>query len=104
VNRVVGHYLDYVEIAQRALTVEIGGLGAAIKRLRGPGAKPARLTDDFYRLIASDYRQRSESGVSAPLQSLADAHHADKSTASRWIKEARRRGYLDVPPTEVVNG
>jgi DNA-binding MarR family transcriptional regulator len=33
--------------------------------------------------------------VPAPLRELVEAHHVDKSTASRWIKEARRRGYIE---------
>jgi hypothetical protein len=92
-KRIANNYVSYLEFARHAIVLEQEGMTGALRRLR-PGRKPARLTDDFYRLIADDFRARRE-GTSAPLKELAGAHHVDVSTASRWVKEARRRGYLE---------
>jgi hypothetical protein len=93
VQRVASKYVTYLEFARHAIVLDQEGMTGAIRRLR-PGRKPARLTDDFYRLVADDFRARRES-TSAPLKELAAAQHVDISTASRWVKEARRRGYLE---------
>ena len=94
VERVVSRYHEYLQVAERMIVLDRDGIEGALRLLRGHGVKPAKLTDDFYRLIAADYSQRRRSGVTAPLQRLADAQNVDKSTASRWVKEATRRGYL----------
>jgi hypothetical protein len=93
VQRVASKYVTYLEFARHAIVLDQEGITGALRRLR-PGRKPARLTDDFYRLVADDFRARRE-GTSAPLKELAAANHVDISTASRWVKEARRRGYLE---------
>lgn len=93
VQRIASNYASYLELARHAIVLEREGIDGAIRRLR-PGRKPARLTDDFYRLVAADFRARRES-TTAPLKELAAAHHVDVSTASRWVKEARRRGHLE---------
>jgi len=93
VQRIASNYASYLEVARHAIVLDQEGMTGAIQRLR-PGRKPARLTDDFYRLIADDFRARREV-TSAPLKELAAAQHVDISTASRWVKEARRRGYLE---------
>jgi hypothetical protein len=92
-QRIASNYASYVELARHTIVLEQEGMSGALRRLR-PGRKPARLTDDFYRLVAADFRTRRE-GTSAPLKELAAAHHVDISTASRWVKEARRRGHLE---------
>jgi hypothetical protein len=99
-QRVTENYTTYFELARRALMLDREGMAGAVELLRGPGKKPARLTDDFYRLIASDYEARRRSGEAHLIKALAEAHHVTVSAASRWIKEARRRGYIE----EVDNG
>lgn len=93
VQRIASNYASYLELARHAIVLEEEGIDGAIRRLR-PGRKPARLTDDFYRLIAEDFRARRDVG-GAPVKELAAAHHVDISTASRWVKEARKRGFLE---------
>lgn len=95
-KRVVDNYAAYVEYARQALILQTDGMTATVKLLRGPGTKPARLTDDFYRLIASDYNARRASGERYLVKALSDAHHVTAGAASRWIKEAKARGYIDV--------
>jgi hypothetical protein len=94
-QRVTENYSTYLELARRALILDREGMAGAVELLRGPGKKPARLTDDFYRLIASDYEARRRSGEAHLVKALAEAHHVTASAASRWIKEARRRGYIE---------
>jgi hypothetical protein len=94
-QRVTENYSTYLELARRALVLDQDGMAGAVELLRGPGKKPARLTDDFYRLIATDYKARRDSGEAHLVKALAEAHHVTVSAASRWIKEARRRGYIE---------
>jgi hypothetical protein len=65
----------------------------AIKRLRGPGRKPARLTDDFYRLIGADYETHRQAG-GHPGKELAAKYNTHPGNVSKWITEAKRRGYV----------
>lgn len=92
-QRVATNYSVYVRLARDHLLLNQEGIGAAIKMLRGRGRTRRGLTDDFFRLIAADYEARRQAG-GHPVKELAAAHHVDDSTASRWIKEARKRGYV----------
>lgn len=49
--------------------------------------------DDFYRQVARIYRSASVR-VRAPAMALAEANGVPVTTARRWIKEARARGFL----------
>jgi hypothetical protein len=93
VQRIAANYVSYLEVARHALIVEAGGLENAIRRLRGPGKKPARRTDDFYRLIGAEYEAHRRLGLHPGVE-LAAKYQTDPSAVSRWIKEARRRGYI----------
>jgi hypothetical protein len=56
-----------------------------------------KLPDDHLRRVADAYRSallRSE----PPTKAVASALHASRSTAGRWVEEARRRGILDPAP------
>jgi hypothetical protein len=94
-QRIAGNYGAYLQVALSALTIKNEGMTGALRLLRGPGAKPARLTDDFYRLVASDYEARRAAGEPHLVKALSKAHHVTPGAASRWVKEARRRGYID---------
>lgn len=52
-------------------------------------------TDNFYRLVAHVYRDHAAS-TRAPARELAAEAEVPVTTAHRWIREARRRGFL--PP------
>lgn len=94
-QRIAGSYGAYLQLARHALVLEREGMAGAVKLLRGPGRKPARLSDDFYRLIASDYEARRAAGEAHLVKALSKAHHVTPGAASRWVKEARRRGYIN---------
>jgi hypothetical protein len=94
VRRIAEKYDDYVELARLQLVIDAAGTENAIRRLRGPGKKPARLTEDFYRLIAAEYIAIRQAGR-APGAELADKYHVDKGTVSRWVSWCRRNGLLE---------
>jgi hypothetical protein len=52
-------------------------------------------SDDFYAHVAAIYRHLVGQ-TKQPVASLAEANNVPKTTAHRWIKEARARGHL--PP------
>ena len=37
----------------------------------------------------------SREGEPHPVKALSEFHHVTISAASRWVKEARRRGYIE---------
>ena len=59
-----------------------------------PLAKRGR-PDEFYRDLAHAYLNLAQSSA-RPVAELASTHQVPQTTAHRWVKEARRRGYL--PP------
>ena len=69
---------------------------------RGPAIPEAKLDvppaggdygDAFYRQVARYYRSLA-ARVRAPAMALAEANEVPVTTARRWIKEARARGFL----------
>ena len=58
-------------------------------------AGPGRHPDDFYRRVAALYMYLAQHG-DRPAADIAEANGiANVSTVHRWIKEARRRGFLN---------
>jgi hypothetical protein len=62
-----------------------------LRDLAGPGRG---LRDGFYRMIAANYAALVAEGEPSPVKALAEIHSVTISAASRWLKEARRRGYV----------
>ncbi len=60
-------------------------------RLERPAGK--RLDDDFYKRVADAY-QGALTELLNPRQTLARDSGSAPDTVARWVKEARRRGYL----------
>jgi hypothetical protein len=58
------------------------------------GATRRGLDADFYKLVAESYKALVAEGEEHPVKALAEMQPVDISTASRWIKEARRRGFI----------
>jgi hypothetical protein len=71
-----------------------------LRALRQAGATRRGLRGDFYRLIADQYKSLVANGERFPVTALADAQSppVTVSTASRWIKECRRRKLLPSKP------
>jgi hypothetical protein len=101
-QRIANNYGSYLEIARQALVLDREGREGAIKRLRGPSRKPARLTDDFYRLIAADYKAHRQAG-GHPGKELAVKYSTHAGNVSKWLKEARRRGFIRLYQIRVRN-
>ena len=53
------------------------------------------LGPDFYRAIGEHYNALVAEGERHPVKTLGEIHHVTISAASRWLKEARRRGFLE---------
>jgi hypothetical protein len=95
VEGVAARYVHWLEAARSYLKLDMARGSESLGRVRRQ--KPARLTDEWLRLIGNEYDRRNQEGQSAVTE-IARAHNVDVSTASRWVKEARRRGHL--PPAE----
>jgi hypothetical protein len=68
--------------------------GAVIAQPTSPDPRRGR-PDDFYRQVAQVYLDLAQVSI-RPAADLAEANEVPVTTAHRWIKEARRRGFL--PP------
>jgi len=55
------------------------------------------LPDEFYATVAERYRDAAGRGLS-PRAAIAEAAGVSADVAGRWVRQARKRGYL--PPTE----
>jgi hypothetical protein len=84
----------YVSYARAAMAWRWGDAGRALTALRELGATRRGHKDDFYRAVAELHTALVDQGEPHPVKALAAMQPVDISTASRWVKEARQRGYL----------
>lgn len=84
----------YLQYARAAIAWRDNDALAAMRALREAGATRRGLNDDFYRSVAESYDSLIAEGEQHPVKALAAMQPVDISTASRWIKEARRRGFI----------
>lgn len=92
-RRVVERFPHWVDLARAHAAIDRerpAELGARIKR-----AHPTRLDPDFYRMVAAEYRRHVEEGEPAPVSAIARSHSVTVGAASRWVKSAREKGYLE---------
>lgn len=68
---------------------------AVVRTATSATARPRGRPDLFYRDVADAYLTLAQASA-RPAGDLADRHGVPVSTAHRWVKEARRRGFL--PP------
>ena len=76
--------------------------GKPRRRRRGRGGVDGKLPvtegrkrpDSFYQRAADEYTRLVADGDRSPAQTIAAANDVPVTTAHRWIKEARRRGFL----------
>jgi hypothetical protein len=98
-------FVDYARSAMRIYGTREGTLkerwaafyrkGKTLREVGGPGRG---LDDDFYRMIAEHYKTLVDEGEPHPTKALGETHHVTISAASRWITEAKRRGYIEEAP------
>ena len=93
-------YLAYARAAMRLFDSgvpfdtrqeNLAGAVEALREIAGPGRG---LTDNFYRTIATSYQALVDEGEPHPIKTLGEKNHVTISAASRWVKEARRRGFI----------
>jgi hypothetical protein len=84
----------YVQYARATMTDNDDDWRGSLQSLREIGATRRGLGAEFYKIVADNHRALA--GEPHPVKALAEMHHVAISTASRWISETRRRGYL--PP------
>jgi hypothetical protein len=82
---------------EAAYDTDVDGYATA-RRRRPTGKLPmpdgTRYPDTFYRRAAVEYTRLIAAGEKAPASVIAAANDVPVTTAHRWIKEARRRGFL----------
>lgn len=86
----------YESTADGHVAVPIGGAGRTPEY--GDAARRRRrvIDDDLLRGVASRYREALAAGE-GPTQAIADEEYVSRSTASRWVKQAREAGHLGAP-------
>jgi len=84
----------YLSYARASLAWRHDDAQRALRALRTLGTSRRGLGDEFYRSIAQCYEAIVAEGEPHPVKALAALQHAHISTASRWVKGARERGFL----------
>jgi hypothetical protein len=85
----------YLKYARTAMTDDRETWAGSLQALREIGATRRGLGDEFFKNVGRNYSFLLAEGEPHPVKALAEMHHVVISTASRWIKEARRRGYIE---------
>jgi hypothetical protein len=85
----------YLEYARSEVARKYDRRDEYLEALRDVGKTRRGLPDRFYREIANQYNELVAAGKPHPIKTIAELHApVDKSRASRWVKEARARGYI----------
>jgi hypothetical protein len=74
--------------------------GGGVHKAPAPKLSPPRgrgYGDEFYERVATAYRDALRRGE-RPVEALRLQANVPRSTAARWVKEARRRGLLGEAP------
>lgn len=85
----------YIAYARAAMSSDDAAWTGTIQALRMLGRPGRGLSDEFYRVVASSYQALVVEGEPHPVKALGEMHNVTISAASRWVKEARLRGYID---------
>lgn len=83
-----------IQRARAELAANQGDPFSAIRALRQVTWTKRGFPDSFLRLVASAYGVLVADGEPHPVKALAKSQPVDVSTASRWLKAARARGFL----------
>jgi hypothetical protein len=84
----------YLSYARAAMAGRANDARAALRALRAMGVGRRGLPDDFFAAVAEQYNALVADGELYPITALAEMQPVAVSTASRWVKEARRRGLV----------
>src|SRR5204863_6727941 len=94
VKRLAANLPLYIQYARAGLAFEEGQIDRSLEILEEVGRTRRGLPGPFLKIIADEYNTRVKAGDPAPTTAIAEAHDVHKSTASRWITQARRRGWV----------
>jgi DNA-binding MarR family transcriptional regulator len=94
VTRIAKNLPVYTAYAHAVIEMDRAGLSRTLEILNQIGTTRRGLPGKHFRFIANEYETRVREGDKAPITSIAEAHDVKKSTASGWVKEAKRRGYI----------
>lgn len=96
IGRGMATYMQYARSSIRfdASEKDIEGLRSRLETIRRFGKTSRGLPEDHYRLVAGIFNSLVAEGSPHPVTALGKALHTDISNASRWVKEARRRGLI----------
>lgn len=89
------HYERYARSFMADFLGDPARVLAQAKRLRDFGSTRRGLSDEFYRVIALDHAALLAEGEPHIVKAMAAMHEVTPGAASRWIKEAKRRGYIE---------
>jgi len=84
-------------IAMQAIVAEQSGAKPARSRSLKPPASRG-YSNDFYERVADSYRSALLVTGRRPVVAIANEAGVPRSTAARWVKEARHRGLLGAAP------
>lgn len=84
----------FVKYAQALLRHDNDDVARTAQMMREVGATRRGLPDEFFRLVAGQYKDLLKAKEPYPVKTISEMHWTTISSASRWIKEARRRGYI----------
>jgi hypothetical protein len=84
----------YLQYARATMTDDDDNWRGSLEALREVGTTSRGLGDEFYRRIARQYAAIVAEGEPHPIKALGKMNHVVISTASRWVKEARRRNHI----------
>jgi hypothetical protein len=85
----------YLQYARAAMSADEENWVGALEALRTVDRPGRGWSDESYKVVAASYAAIIAEGEPHPVKALAEMHHVSISAASRWIKEARRRGLID---------
>jgi hypothetical protein len=92
------NFVTFVDYARASVQWRREDVAEAVRALRGLGKTKRGVPDELLRTIARQYDSLRAEGDPHPNKTLAQMHWVAPSTSSRWVKEARRRGYLATEP------
>jgi hypothetical protein len=87
-------FVTYANYARAAIRWDADDARHALEALREAGRTSRGHGESFYRAVAYEYGALVDAGEPHPVKQLGLDNQVTISAASRWVKEARARGYI----------
>lgn len=87
-------YSMYAQYAGATIKFDGADVRGTLATLRQAGKTSRGLSQDHYVLVAHQYNALVAEGHPYPVKALGEVLYTDISNASRWVKEAKRRGLI----------